>query len=111
MFIQASTRHLALLATLTLAFGLLAVSSSQAAVKSFGGSQVEVSWMSPADVPPDGCGTDGDPDNPTVDHPQTTGNSLPGGVVVVEQPRVFGFGDGGDAANWWSRLLQLIGIR
>lgn len=110
MSIQASTRHLALFAILTMAFGLLAVSSSQAAVKSSGGATLQVSWMPATDAPSDGCGTDGDPDNPTVDHPQSRGNAVFDDVVSVSQPR-FGFGDGGGLAIWWSRLLQLIGIR
>ena len=106
MSIQASKRHLALIAILTMAFGMLMVSASQAAVKSSGGAVYQVSWTPPSDDSSGGCGTDGDPDNPTVDHPQSRGNAISDGVELVDQPRL-----GGGAALWWSRLLQLVGIR
>ena len=107
---QASMRHLALIAILTLASGSFLATASQAAVKSSGSNQWQAAWMLPSTTTSDGCGSDGDPDNPTVDRPETVGKRASSGAKVVEQPQL-GFGDGGGAGLWWSRLLQLIGIR
>jgi len=107
---QASMRHLALIAILTLVSGSFLVTASEAAKKSTASGTAQATWMLPADAPSGGCGSDGDPDNPTVDQPQSRGNAIPGDVELVRRVS-FVSGDGGGVALWWSRLLQLIGIR
>ena len=109
MSIPASTRHLALIAVFSLAIGSLSATVGQAAISSSGSTGSQVSWLPPTDHL-GGSGSDGDPDNPTVDQPQTRTKGAPGKSEPGIPPSV-GFGGESDVWVWWSRLLRLIGIR
>lgn len=104
---SAFTRHIALAITLTLALVAFPVASSHAGSSS-GSSTPWSNWLPASEGDDGGCGSDGDPDNPTVDRPRASDGSTD--VVLIGSPsdepleRVLW-------EVWLSRLLQLMGIR
>lgn len=104
-----SMRRAALTLLFALSIGLFTVTAGEAVTSYSPDGDSQPQWLPPEGQGDSGCGSDGDPDNPTVDQPQTRGNGewVGGGVEVYSPKR-------SSRALWevWlTRLLQLMGIR
>ena len=80
-----SMRHIALFLSLTLALAVFAASPGHSGA-TVGTTSSSVGMFAPGGGEGGDCGTDGDPDNPTVDSPRTSRNGASGDYLQIRVP-------------------------
>lgn len=102
---------LTLLFALSIGVFVFALAAGEAASSSSGSGGSYQHWLPEGEQEGDQCGSDGDPDNPTVDQPppQTRGNGEATGDVVSAKSGKWSLRVSWEV--WLTRLLQLMGIR